>query len=132
MTVQAEADPSAVEDPQDSRSVAEELSPQLGADTGQHSARGLCTASRSSLQLSQWRQPHPNLATTRRRCPAFQEPVQQDQGRKRTARGNQRTRARTRVLGRGYATSELQEEQEPRQRHSAAEDHVQVRLLSFY
>lgn len=112
MTVQAEADPSAVEDPQDCCSVAEELSPQLGADTGQHSTRGLSTASRSSLQLSQRWKPHPNLATTRRRRPALQEPVQQDQGWKRTARGNQRTRVGAGVLGRGYATSELQEEQE--------------------
>lgn len=112
MTVQAEADASAVEDPQDCRSVAEELSPQLGADTGQHSPRGLSTASRSSLQLSQRWQPHPDFTTTRRRWPALQEPVQQDQGWKRIARGNQRTRVGAGVLGRGYATSELQEEQE--------------------
>lgn len=132
MTVQAEANPSAVEDPQDCRPITEELSPQLGADTGQHSPRGLSTASRSSLQLSQRRQPHPDLATTGSRRLALQEPFQQDQGWKRTARRNQRTGVGTRVLWRGYATPELQEEQESWQRHSAAEDYVQVRLLLFY
>lgn len=105
VTVQAETDPSAVEDPQDCCPIAEELPPQLGADTGQHSAGGLSTASRSSLQLSQRRQPHPHLATARGRRLALQEPVQQDQGWKRTARGKQRPGVRARVFGRGYASS---------------------------